>query len=101
VYNVAVTESRDEFPNDFVGDLVHTDRGWVVVPPTSCPAGHDFGDGGWSASSVWCTCNDRHMAWRCHCRATLYAPQSGPRCRVRDRGPVAMYEDDQRRADAE
>jgi len=21
---------RDEFPNNFVGDLVHTDRGWVV-----------------------------------------------------------------------
>jgi hypothetical protein len=37
---------RDEFPNNFVGDLVHTDRGWVVVPPTCCPAGHDYGDGG-------------------------------------------------------
>jgi hypothetical protein len=23
---------RDEFPNNFVGDLAHTDRGWVVVP---------------------------------------------------------------------
>ena len=29
----AVAEPRrDEFPNNFVGDLVHTDRGWVVVP---------------------------------------------------------------------
>ena len=28
---------RDDFPNHFVGDLVHTERGWVVVPPTCCP----------------------------------------------------------------
>jgi hypothetical protein len=39
-YNVAVAESRDEFPNHFVGDLVHTERGWVVVPPTCSPDGH-------------------------------------------------------------
>jgi hypothetical protein len=25
---------RDEFPNNFVGDLVHDERGWVVVPLT-------------------------------------------------------------------
>ena len=64
-----------EVPNNFVGDLVPTDRGWVVVPPTCCPAGHDYADGGWYVSSVWCTCNGRHMAWRCTCGATLYAPQ--------------------------
>jgi hypothetical protein len=29
-YNIAVVEPRDEFPNNFVGDLVPTDRGWVV-----------------------------------------------------------------------
>jgi len=30
-----VAESRrDDFPNHFVGDLVPTERGWVVVPPT-------------------------------------------------------------------
>jgi hypothetical protein len=40
-YNVAVSDPRDEFPNNFVGDLVHTERGWVVVPPTCCPDGHD------------------------------------------------------------
>jgi hypothetical protein len=39
---VAVAEPRDEFPNNFVGDLVHTERGWVVVPPTCCPDGHDY-----------------------------------------------------------
>jgi hypothetical protein len=39
VYNVTVAEPRDEFPNNFVGDLVKTERGWVVVPPTCCPAG--------------------------------------------------------------
>jgi hypothetical protein len=85
---------RDEFPNNSVGDLVKTDRGWVVVPPTCCPAGHDYGDGGWSVSSVWCTCNGRDMVWRCRCGAT----QSGPHCRIRDRGPVSMWDDDQRHA---
>jgi hypothetical protein len=82
----------DEFPNNFVGDLVPTERGWVIVPPTACPAGHDYADAGWAVSSVWCTCNGRHMAWRCWCNATLYAPQPGPHCRVRDRGPVSMHE---------
>jgi hypothetical protein len=52
---------RAGFLNHYVGDLVHTNRGWVVVPPTCCPAGHDYGDGGWSVSAVWCTCNTRHM----------------------------------------
>jgi hypothetical protein len=33
---------RDEFPNNFVGNLVWTERGWTVVPPTCCPAGHDY-----------------------------------------------------------
>jgi hypothetical protein len=27
---------RDDFPNNYVGDLVRTDRGWAVVPPTCC-----------------------------------------------------------------
>jgi hypothetical protein len=44
---------RDEFPNNFVGDLVQTERGWTVVPPTCCPDGHSYGDQGWSVSSVW------------------------------------------------
>ncbi len=64
-YNVAVAERRDDFPNNFVGDLVRTERGWVVVPPTCCPDGHAYSDPGWSVSSVWCTCNDRHMERRC------------------------------------
>jgi hypothetical protein len=37
------------------------------------PHGHSYGEGGWSVSSVWCTCNGRHMAWRCWCGKTLYA----------------------------
>jgi integrase len=43
---------RDDFPNNFVGDLVPTERGWVVVPPTCCPDGHAYSDPGWSVSSV-------------------------------------------------
>jgi hypothetical protein len=62
-YNIAVIEPRrDDFPNHFVGDLVETHHGWVVVPPTCCPGGHNYRDPGWSVSSVWCTCNDRHMS---------------------------------------
>ena len=95
--NVAVEAPRDEFPNNYVGDLVHTERGWVVVPPTCCPDGHDYSDPGWSVSSVWCTCNDRHMALRCWCGTSVYAPQPGQHCRIRDIGAVSMWEDDQRR----
>jgi hypothetical protein len=80
----------------FVGDLVHNEHGWVVVPPTSCPDGHGYGDSGWSVSSVWCTCNGRHMAWRCWCGKSIYAPQPGPHCRIRDIGPISMWEDEQR-----
>jgi hypothetical protein len=98
-YNVAVAEPpRDEFPNNFVGDLVHTERGWVVVPPMCCPAGHDYDEPGWSVSSVWCTCNGRHTVWRCWCGKSIYAPQPGLDCRIRDRGPVSIYEDQQRQA---
>jgi hypothetical protein len=38
-----------------------------------------------------------HMAWRCWCGKSIYAPQPGPHCRLRDKGPVSMWEDDQRR----
>jgi hypothetical protein len=43
---------RDDFPNHFVGDLVPTERGWVVVPPTCCPDGHAYSGAGWSVSLV-------------------------------------------------
>ena len=93
-----MTKPRDEFPNNFVGDLVQNDRGgWTVVPPTACPDGHDYTDPGWKVAAVWCSCGDRHMVWRCHCGAVLYAPQPGPHCRIRDRGPVSMWEDEHRR----
>jgi hypothetical protein len=90
--------SSEEFPNNYVGDLVQTDRGWVVVAPTCCPDGHSYGQPGWSVSSVWCACGDRHMAWRCWCGMSVYAPQRGPHCRIRNVGPVSMWEDDHRRS---
>jgi hypothetical protein len=43
-YYVAVADPRrDEFPDNYVGDLVPTERRWVVVPPTACPAGYASG----------------------------------------------------------
>jgi hypothetical protein len=30
-------------------------------------------------------------------RNSIYAPQPGPDCRIRDKGPVSMWEDEQRR----
>lgn len=96
---VVAGERRDDFPNNFVGDVVATGRGWVVVPPTACPVGHDYGQPGWSVSSVWCSCNARHMEWRCHCGKSIYAPQPGADCLIRHRGPVSTYEDQQRRLD--
>jgi hypothetical protein len=29
-YNIAVAEPRDDFPNNFVGDLVRTERCWAL-----------------------------------------------------------------------
>jgi len=50
-YEVGMAGShRDDFPKHFIGDLVPTARGWVIVPPTACPDGHGYGDGGWSVS---------------------------------------------------
>lgn len=65
-YNIAVVESpRDEFPSNFVGGLVHTGRGSVVVPPTCCPDGHAYTDAGWSVSSVWLVGVRRVFSCRC------------------------------------
>jgi hypothetical protein len=89
-YNVAVAEPSDEFPNNYVGDLVPTERGRVVVPPTCWPDGHHYNEPGWSVSSVWCTCNDRHMAWCCWCGSGLYTPQPGPHCDRRRTGLIAI-----------
>lgn len=87
---------EDEFPNHYVGDLVQTDRGWVVVAPTSCPAGHS--GIGWSVSCVACSCSTAgHMQWRCSCGKSVYAPQPGGHCRIRNRGPVSPWEEQQRR----
>ena len=88
---------RDEFPNNFVGDLVRTERGRTVVPPTCCPAGHDYARPGLVGQLGLVQLQRRHMAWRCWRGAGLYAPQPGPHCRIRDNGPVSMWEDEQRR----
>ena len=94
---LTLVSGATSFPNHFVGDLVETDRGWVVVPPTCCPDSHPTSDPGWSVSAVWCSCNGRHLRWLCWCGKSIYAPQPGADCRMRDRGPVSMFEQDQRR----
>lgn len=81
-----MTESRrDDFPNNYVGDLVHDGRGWVVVPPTCCPDGHDNGQPGWSVSSVWCTCNG--PAYGVATLVRQNALRAPARCRLPDPGP--------------
>jgi hypothetical protein len=74
------------------GQLLGVDR----LDESEAPDGHAYSDPGWSVSSVWCTCNGRHMRWRCWCGKAIYAPQPGPHCRLRDRGSVSMWEDEQR-----
>jgi hypothetical protein len=41
-YNVEVAEPRDDFPNNYVGDLVPTERGWLVVPFPPNAGGNNF-----------------------------------------------------------
>lgn len=53
---------RDNFSNNYVGVLVPTEGGWLVVPPTCCPDGHGYGEAGWSVNSLWRTCNGRYGA---------------------------------------
>jgi hypothetical protein len=92
--------SATAFRTNAVGDLGLTECGWVVVPPTCCLHGRDY-EPGWAVSSVWCTCNGYHTEWRCHCCARLYAPQPGPDCRIRDKGPVSIFKDEQRQNPAD
>ena len=60
------------------------------MPPTCCPEGHDYGEDGWSVSSVWCTCNGRHMAWRCWCGAVLRARSPGRAADSETSTPTAL-----------
>jgi hypothetical protein len=64
-----------------LGDVLSTERGWVVGPPTCCPDGHDYSDPGWAVSAVWCTCNSRHTRYvsRIHgCSRTFRYASSKP-----------------------
>jgi hypothetical protein len=81
-----VAESNKEVPDTMSHEVCEENEAQIVTEVRT------------SVSSVWCNCNDRHMAWRCWCGKSIYAPQPGLDCRIRDRGPVSMWEDEQRRA---
>lgn len=91
-YNIAVAEPRDEFPNNFVGDLVHAERGWVVVPPTCCPDCHDYSDGGWSVNSVWAPATT--VRWRGAVGAASRSMRRSRGCTAESakKGPFSMSE---------
>jgi len=51
---------RDAFPNNYVGDLVPTDRGWVVVPPRHVRTWSDRGrETRARGSRRWCSANGK------------------------------------------
>jgi hypothetical protein len=74
-----------------VDDLVRTRKGWAVVAPTQCPAGHEFGPGRVHVGTAVCTGDGgRHQTWRCEeCGEITFAPELGPHCSVLD-GPAAV-----------
>jgi hypothetical protein len=84
---VAVAEQRDEFPNNFVGDLVPTERGWVVVPPTCCPHRNAYTDPGLVSEfgvvhMQWAAYGVALLVRRIGLRATTGAALPNPRHRT-------------------
>jgi hypothetical protein len=86
---------HDAFPNNFIGDLVPTERGWVVVPPTCCPVGHAYSDRGWSVSSVLVYLQRQAHGVAMQVRRSPVRAAARSDCRIRDRGPTSMWEDEQ------
>jgi len=76
----------DDFPNNGVGDLVRTDRGWAssatCCPTATHPATEMFGQ------LVWGPCNERANGLRPRLRRMRYAPKPGQHCR-RNRGVLS------------
>jgi hypothetical protein len=50
---------------------------------------------GMKMNSSWLLDVERTWRW---CGRSIYAPQPGPHCRIRNRGAVSMWEDERRRA---
>lgn len=66
-----------------VGEQVpSTEGGWIVRPPTRCPAGHDIGPGRVLVGHQPCSCRGGHTTWTCECGGTVYGPPVGEACRI-------------------
>jgi hypothetical protein len=91
---------RDDFPNNFVGDLVKTDRGWVVVPPTCWPLWPRLrGAGLVGQLSVVHLQRPAYGVALLVRQIDLRAPARA-RLPAGDIGPVSMWEDQQRQPPA-
>lgn len=67
-----------------VGDLVPaTGGGWMVLPPTHCPAGHPLGPRRVEVGHRACSDGRGHTTWRCLvCQEVVYAPPVGEACQL-------------------
>lgn len=66
-----------------VGDLVKsTAGGWIVRPPTHCPAGHQLAPGRVVVGHQPCSCRGGHTTWTCWCGNSIYGPPVSEVCRL-------------------
>jgi hypothetical protein len=75
---------------DEVGELVVSTDGAVMVrPPERCANGHLLA-GRCIVGALPCSCQDRHMTWRCNvCADVTFGPALGPDCSVMN-GPARV-----------
>ena len=89
-------EPRDKFPNNFVGDLVETGRGWVVVPRTCRLDGHAYSGPGWSVLVCLVYMQRAAHGVAMPLRRNPLRTGAGTALPNPRQFPVAMWEDEQR-----
>ena len=88
---------RDDFPNHFVGDLVHTERGLGGRATNMLPRRPRL-----PRRRLVSQFRVVYLQWAAHgvampLRRSPLRAATRPHCRIRDRGPVSMWEDEQER----
>ncbi|MGE2714177.1 hypothetical protein ACQI4L_08980 [Mycolicibacterium litorale] len=67
-----------------------TTGGWMRLPLTHCPNGHQLGPGRVLVGNQPCGTHNGHTTWTClECDATEYRPHLGSGCRVLN-GPAPV-----------